>query len=125
MTNEEWLNGLSTEDKVDIIIRGACSICVHKDECILPEHSCRDGIMKYLQQTHVKPMPKLVKGDILKLKFMYKDGTYRLEEATYLGRDIICVHYQGVASLRFYINDISEIYRLAETGKQMELIWEK
>lgn len=72
MTNEEWLNTLSTEEKAKFIAR-SCNLCSYdsdNDYCADSLNVCKKGIKEWLKKKHIERMPKIEKGDI----FVYLRG---------------------------------------------------
>lgn len=67
MTNEEWLNTLSTEEKAKIIAR-SCNLCSYDSDngyCADSLNVCKNGIKEWLKKKHIEPMPELEAGDIV------------------------------------------------------------
>ena len=116
MTNEEWLNGLNTEEKAKLIAKGDC--CIYAgDEC----KGCVGGITEWLKTEHVEPMPKLKNGDLLRFKF--KNGI-REYNASVVGEGYMYSSDCGYGILA-KTNDnhykITEVWRF--NGKVLSIIW--
>ena len=65
MTNEEWLNKLSTEEKAKFLAR-SCNFCSY--ECgkgYCSEAHCEGGIKLWLKKENIEPMPEIKAGDIV------------------------------------------------------------
>ena len=112
MTNEEWLNTLSIEEKAKFFAR-FCNLCIYdsSDKNCLENH-CENGIKEWLKKKHIEPIPILKVGDIVQTPF-----------CRYVAIDPLILVRVGNKERVFLcdIGDIVEIWR--SDGAEYQCIW--
>lgn len=120
MTNEAWLNTLSTEEKAKFLVK-SCNFCSR--DCIdkySSERVCENGIAEWLKQSHQNPMTELKAGDYI--FYEYSGVMYRAfcisSNLVYLIDRGVCTKFDGEIKQRTTL-----IKRYNATKDMMEDIW--
>lgn len=114
MTNEEWLGGLSTEEKAKFLAR-SCNFCSYDcDNNYCSENHCENGIKEWLKKKHKEPMPTLKAGDIVQAK----------SYCHYVAIDPIIL-VRAESKERVFLCDIGDIVMIWRSeGEEYQCIWE-
>ena len=113
MTNEQWLNTLSTEEKANFFVKN-CNLCIH--DCVdkyRSENICENGIKEWLKKEHKEPLPILKVGDIVQTKSYCR----------YVAIDSI-VLVKTESKERVFLCDIGAIDKIWRSeGAEYQCIW--
>lgn len=90
MTNEKWLNTLSTEEKAKFLVRSlrSCNFCIY--DCVdknCLENTCENGIKEWLKKEHKEPMPELKEGDCI----FFREGSNVYRAMCVHGNIVYCI----------------------------------
>lgn len=124
MTNEKWLNTLSTEEKAKFLVR-SCNFCSRG--CVdkyRSENVCENGVKEWLQKKHIDPMPKLQIGDVLTsitnrtFIVVHKDYVYDVSDERIASLNWVLGVYTNVDVSRVDINGKCQSIWRADNGKE-------
>jgi hypothetical protein len=123
MTNEEWLNTLSTEEKAKFIAR-SCNLCSYDGDngyCSDSLNVCKNGIKEWLKREHIEPMPELQVGDII-VVLLDKGLINKIVVALIVMGD---KHASDLNGVMYNLKDLNirAIKRMNNTNERVETIW--
>lgn len=121
MTNHEWLKSLGIEDMAKMMGDDTCAMCFYNRHAQLcPGKDCKEGIAKWLNAEHKKPMPKIKEGDM----FVYMQSQIPFYGACVYGN---IVYLPGEERCCYFGEEIKEkiiaIKRYNIAKGMMEDIW--
>ena len=119
MTNEEWLNTLSTEEKAKFIAR-SCNLCSYDSDngyCSDSFNVCKNGIKEWLKREHIEPMPEIKIGDVIYCNICKSRARFVVMS------DIHASNLNGIFIRWREKNDIWKIERMNDETGFLEVIW--
>lgn len=126
MTNRKWLRGMSDKelarqvnnsDSCDYCIRSMNGDC--KSEYCESSEYCEEGIVEWLEQEHIEPMPRIKIGDVIYCNINKSKARFVVMSDTHAS------NLHGVMVRWRELNNIWKIERMNDEKEMVEVIWRR
>lgn len=105
-----------TAEELAKLCQNRCKMCVCQEKYYC-RNSCAEGIVEWLQQEHIEPMPEIKIGDVIYCNICKSRARFVVMS------DIYAINLKGIFIRWREKNDIWKIERMNDGTGFLEVIW--